>query len=431
MLLNSIYTMCERSARQNVQQGIISVDANREQSPWLADSWNIGNVLLYNHRGTTMIDKVLRDYAGEQKPDGGFNDCSPAAVFQCAEWSMYWPMLLWQQYLFSGDEPLLREMAPRFTHFLQWIRQFQDPETKLLNPTTARISDYAGGNMPSGGYNVATACQYYEVLRIAGRVSAVLGQSAQSSEYLEQAEDVKAGINSHLFNGEYYFARTDQKEMFPLAQAWPLRFDIAPPAAKTQLLAAMQTPGKLTLGGYGGDAFYSGLLHAGAGEFVVRDLVRYRRMLDENKANWEQFNGGEANHAWTSYPGYLFLKYICGVQPTSGGFATFDVRPETSGLAFAEGAVPTAKGLITTRWEKNEGERFVLSIHVPANTKATIYLPAAAKGEFTIEESGKRLWPKKADAGIAGVFSVEDGGAFVKCLVGGGDYHFIEAPASY
>ena len=35
-LLNSVYELCERSARQNVQQGMISVDANREQSPWTA-----------------------------------------------------------------------------------------------------------------------------------------------------------------------------------------------------------------------------------------------------------------------------------------------------------------------------------------------------------------------------------------------------------
>ena len=69
------------------------------------------------------------------------------------------------------------------------------------------------------------------------------------------------------------------------------------------------------------------------------------------------------NHAWTAYPGYLFLKYICGIQPTSGGFATFDVRPETGGLTFAEGTVPTVKGLITTRWEKmpTAGFRFRLT----------------------------------------------------------------------
>ena len=104
-LLNSIYEMCERSARQNVQQGIISVDADREQSQWTADSWNIGNVLLYNHRNTMMIDQVVRDYAVEQLPDGNFPACCPAYWSRCIpEWSMYWPMMLWQQYLFSGDE---------------------------------------------------------------------------------------------------------------------------------------------------------------------------------------------------------------------------------------------------------------------------------------------------------------------------------------
>ena len=86
-LLNSIYEMCERSARQNVQQGIISVDADREQSQWTADSWNIGNVLLYNHRNTMMIDQAVRDYAVEQLPNGNFPACCPANWSRCIpEW---------------------------------------------------------------------------------------------------------------------------------------------------------------------------------------------------------------------------------------------------------------------------------------------------------------------------------------------------------
>ena len=109
---------------------------------------------------------------------------------------MYWPMLLWQQYLFSGDDALLREMAPRLTHFLEWLKPFQDPASKLLNPSGWRISEYAGGNLPNGGYNIATACQYYENLRIASRVFSVLGEINQSHDYLQQAEDVKAGINA-------------------------------------------------------------------------------------------------------------------------------------------------------------------------------------------------------------------------------------------
>lgn len=431
-LLNAIYEMCERSARQNIQEGIISVDANREQSPWTADSWNIGNVLLYNHRNTMMIDKVVRDYAGAQLPDGDFPACCPAQRFsRIPEWSMYWPMLLWQQYLFSGDETLLREMAPRLAHFLDWLKTSQDPASKLLNPPRWRISDYAGGNLPSGGYNIATACQYYENLRIASRVFSVLGQTNQSGDYSREAEEVKAGINSRLFNGRFYLARTDRKEMFPLASAWALRFDIEPPADKSKILATILGAGQLNLGGYGGDAFYSGVLNAGGGDIVVRDLARYRPMLEENKANWESFftpPRDEVNHAWTSYPAYIFLKYICGVQPTSGGFSTFDVRPETGGLTFAEGAVPTAKGLIATRWEKGADGRFSLSVNVPPNTRAAIYIPKLSKENPTVTESGRTLWPAVSAISDPGVLAVTEEDASIKCMVCAGHYQFKETP---
>ena len=435
-LLNNIFEMCERSARQNIQQGVISVDADREQSPWLGDAWNIGNILLYNHRDTTMIDKVVRDFAGEQFSDGYIPAVSPGHRIadsdesrRIPEWAMYWPMLLWQQYLFSGDKTLLREMSPRLTHFLEWIKPFQDPTTKLLNPVTKwRISDYVGGNMPNGGFNAATSCQYYENLRIASRVFSVLGETNQGNDYWQQAEEVKAGINSNLFNGEYYLARTDRKEMFPLASAWALRFDIEPSASNSNILATIFAPGKPNIGGYGGDAFYSGVLNAGGGDFVMRDLERYRPMLEENKANWEGFYSGqnvEVNHAWTAYPAYIFLKYICGIQPTSGGFATFDVRPETGGLTFAEGTVPTVKGAVSTRWEKSIDGPFILSVTVPANTRASIYIPKLSK-DFTITESGKQLWPAKSEIKDAGVLAVSEEDSFIKCVVEAGRYQFNE-----
>ena len=437
-LLNDIYKMCERSARQNIQQGIISVDANREQSPWLADSWNIGNVLLYNHQNTTMIDKVIRDYAAEQMPNGNFHACSPANTFQCAEWSMYWPMLLWQQYLFSGDQALLRTMSPRLTHFMTWLKKYQDPTTKLLNPPNTgrltsgdRISDYAGGNMPKGYFNAATTCQYYEDLRVASHIFSALGQPTQSDAYLQQAEEVKAGINAHLFNGQYYLARTDRKEFFPLASAWALRFDIVPEALKSEVIDLIEKAGKPNIGGYGGDAFYSGMFNAGAGDFAVDDLARYRPMLDENKANWEswQFNAGEVNHAWTSYPGYLFQKYILGIQPTSGGFATFDVHPQTAGLTFAEGTVPTIKGPIITHWEKHKTGEFSLSITIPPNTCASIYIPQTIQGQIlTLTESGKTLWPTQSPNPDPGILAVTATDSSIQCQATAGNYQFRVVP---
>jgi hypothetical protein len=233
-----------------------------------------------------------------------------------------------------------------------------------------------------------------------------------------------------LSNGEFYLARTDRKELFPLASAWALRFDIEPATDRSKILDAIKKVGKPNIGGYGGDAFYSGLLNAGGGDFVVRDLVRYRPMLQDNKANWESFGGAEANHAWTAYPAYIFLKYICGIQPTSGGFTTFDVRPETGGLNFAEGTVPTVKGPISTRWEKPAAESFSLSVSVPANTRAAVYLPKLDTEGFAVTESGKRLWPEATGTKNPGVLAVSEEGASIKCVVGAGTYRFEESTLS-
>ena len=209
----------------------------------------------------------------------------------------------------------------------------------------------------------------------------------------------------------------------PLASAWAMRFDIAPESVKSNIVATIVSAGAITnLGGYGGDALYSGLLNSGGGAFVVDDLARYRPMLEDNKANWEGFKSGEVNHAWTAYPGYLLQKYILGIQPTSGGFATFDVRPETGGLTFAEGTVPTVKGLITTRWEKAADGKFLLTVKVPANTHASIYIPKPT-GKFAITESKKTLWPVSNEKS-PGIIRVSEEKNLIKCDVEAGKYEF-------
>jgi hypothetical protein len=86
------------------------------------------------------------------------------------------------------------------------------------------------------------------------------------------------------------------------------------------------------------------------------------------------------------------------------------------------------KGLITTRWEKKADGQFALSIKVPANTRATIYIPKFAKGYFSITESGKQLWPVTPAIKDPGIIAVSEEDSSIKCLVGAGDYRFHETP---
>ena len=99
----------------------------------------------------------------------------------------------------------------------------------------------------------------------------------------------------------------------------------------------------------------------------------------------------------------------------------------SGGLTFAEGTVPTVKGLINTHWEKSANGPFSLSVNVLPNTRASVCLPKLSDGNFTITESGKLQSPVKSEVKDHGVLAVQKEGSSVKCLVGGaGIYRFIE-----
>lgn len=422
-LLNDIYEMCERSGRQNVQQGIISVDANREQSPWTADSWNIGNGLIFNHKNTMIFDKIVKDYAAEQLASGNFPSCAPNGQFDIPEWSMYWPMLLWQQYLFFGDQELLNSKYTNLQNFLTWLNGYKQA-TNLIDPPGWRISEYAGGSLESSGQNIATNCQYYENLRIASAVATILDRTTDASTYTSRADQVKTAINSNLFTGQSYISKVGSSQQHPLGSAWALRFDIVPDANKAAVIQWIRSQGTPNLGGYGGDAFYSGTYQAGGmGDFLVNDLTRYNTMHNSNDTNWETWGSGEYNHAWTAYPSYLFQKFISGIQPTGGAFATFNLKPEIGGLNYAESTVPTVKGNIVTRWEKAAVDRLTLTCTIPVNTTAKVYLPKYNLANIQIKEGTIVIWNNGTyTGGVAGVGYDGEESTYVRFNVGSGVY---------
>lgn len=428
-LLNDIFEMSERSARQNVQQGIISVDANREQSPWTADSHNIGVGLLYNHRNTLILDKILRDYAGEQMPDGRFWACSPTPIYEIPEWMMHWPLMLWEQYLFTGDMKLLTDLWPNLLKWMNWAESNTQPSGLLDAVGHWRVADYAGGIMDNDGQNIALNSLYFGNLRIAHDVAMLLGHSSEAANWRNRAATLKNAINQQLFDGTSYLSRVGADQRIALGTAYALRFGLVPAESHARVTAWLrQQP--VHVGGYGGYTYYRGAYEAGGlGDLIVSDLIRYQYMLTGNRTIWESFappsSDNEANHAWTAYPAEFFPRYIGGISPTGPAFSHFSIKPETRGLTFAKTSVPSIRGDIQTHWEKISSTELRLSCKVPANAIALVHIPLDGLKDVTIREGKKILWrqgtPFTNRAGIA-----FDGAEthFVRFKVGSGTYAF-------
>jgi hypothetical protein len=386
-LLNDIYEMCERSSRQNVQQGIISVDANREQSPWLADSWNIGIGLLYSSK-TRLIDKVVRDYGYEQRASGQFYSCSPGAIYELQEWSYYWAMLLWQQYLFDGNLQLLREFYPHLCKFLEGYVPTGFEKHGLCSPEGWRASDYPNyensGYMESGGTNIGINSMLFGNYQIAAEAAAVLGDDAGKERFTKRAEALRKNILAYLVKDGVFLDCLEKENTHPLASAWAVRFGVPTAEMEPRLREHFQNAWKrdqhFFVGGYGGCTLYEALYRLNLGDIARQDFQRYRHMLAANRTNWESFGAlsrdNMGNHAWSAYPAYILPKFVGGISPAGGGFSAVEIRPVFEGLQWAETSVDTVKGTVQTDWKKKDGICF-LNIKLPANSKGLVILPPA------------------------------------------------------
>lgn len=113
------------------------------------------------------------------------------------------------------------------------------------------------------------------------------------------------------------------------------------------------------------------LCKAGEGERALAEIRNWwGDMIDAGATSfWEYHEKGETApkvydmyarpfgrswcHAWGAAPVWLFMRRYLGVVPTSPGFATYEVAPDLAGLEWMEGDVPTPKGIIHVRVERD------------------------------------------------------------------------------
>ena len=108
-----------------------------------------------------------------------------------------------------------------------------------------------------------------------------------------------------------------------------------------------------------------------------------------------------------------------GCDPAQPGFKQIVIRPRPGGgLTEAQAQFRSIHGLITSAW-KVGGGTLTLSTRIPANTTATVHVPA--KEAAGVTESGK---PAASAAGVK-FLRMEDGAAVF--AVGSGSYQFQSA----
>ena len=128
--------------------------------------------------------------------------------------------------------------------------------------------------------------------------------------------------------------------------------------------------------------------------------------------SWQAYESVSNNHFMLGHLMEWFYAGLAGIKQTknSVAFKNIEIRPQPVGdVTQAKASYHSVYGKVVSEWKKN-GKQFELNVSIPANTTATIYLPANKKS--VIKQDGKLIKPLFAD-----------GKAMVK--TGSGEYNFV------
>jgi hypothetical protein len=81
------------------------------------------------------------------------------------------------------------------------------------------------------------------------------------------------------------------------------------------------------------------------------------------------------SHAWSASPAHIIPRKIMGIEPLEPGYRKIRIKPQPANLEHAEMKCPTIQGDILLSFKQKPRQSFSMTLAIPANTEAIVYLP--------------------------------------------------------
>ena len=119
-----------------------------------------------------------------------------------------------------------------------------------------------------------------------------------------------------------------------------------------------------------------------AGRLVSNiDYPGWGYMLEQGATTlWESWeypeNGSSQNHPMFGSTEEWFFRSLLGINSLSDAFKKIEIKPQpTNDLKWAKGSYSSIRGQISSDWSIEDG-LMRLSVSIPANTSAIVYVPS-------------------------------------------------------
>lgn len=439
--LNRYYQNTLWSQKSNFIDNPMDCPQRDERHGWAGDAQIFSLTGSYHMDTYAFYRKYLMDMRSIQNDGGSFPDMAPrnfgtqwdgtggAASNNC--WGDAPVVISWNLYTQFGDRQILEE---NYDALCRWVNMLVETSDNYIRYWGGYGDHLSEQSTPMDVTDTAWCAKSAELL---SRMADILGKTEDAAYYRQIYENYKKAWQEHYVTAEG-LTTCDTQTSYVLGLAFGLFPEELEEAAKERLVLLAEYSGYKIATGYAGVASILPVLSDAGLEDVAYKLLLQKEYpsllyLAEHGATttWESFfsyqaNGeqyrldGSLNHyAFGSVAGFVYTD-ILGIQSdeTDPGYHHILLEPKTDeALSYAKGSYESMYGRIESAWEKTEsGYRYTFVI--PANTSATLTLPAPEEGKL-YKESGKKI----DEAEGVEILNAPEGKVCYKLLAG--SYSFI------
>ena len=445
--VNQIYRNAYWGIRGNYRGIPTDCPQRDERLGWLGDRavGSHGESFIFGNNN--LYAKWLDDIAQAQREDGSIPNTAPHIYNSANDYlNMTWPgtfiiiaNMLYEQY--GNKEPIVKHydamkkwmfcMREKYMEnnimpqdsYGDWCMPPESPEL-IHSKDPARKTDAA----------VLGTTFYYRMLFLLERFANLLNQPADAKSFADEAVVVKDAYNEKYFNRE----TAQYSNNTVTANLLSLYFGMVPDDFADKVFQNIvdktekEFDGHVSTGLVGIQWLMRGLSDYGRADLAFRIATNrgypsWGYMIENGATTiWELWNGNTADPAMNSQNHVMllgdlivwFYEYLAGIQNAQGsaGFEKIVMRPyPVDGLDYVKASYHSIHGLISSNWQKKDNV-FQWEITIPANSIATVYIPATNKAQVT--ESGQKASSAK------GVKFVKMEGEYAVFEVGSGSYNF-------
>ncbi len=419
-MVNRLFQNIVWTQRSNFLELPTDCPQRDEREGWMGDAQVYIRTATYNADVAAFFTKWFHEVEEAQLPSGAFPDYCPWPFQHGKAFATAWtdagiicPWTIWKVY---GDTRVIERHYGAIRRFIEWRMSQAKDSLGIAHPEGNSWGDWLNLNEPTPLEYVDTIYLYYST-RLAAEMARAVGKEDDARQWADFSAKVKSAFAEKYLRADGTLA-VDTQSAYSLALYVGLIPDDKRAAAGARLAQKIRdNEYRMATGFLGTRPLLGVLTSVGEHDLAVR-LLQSRQFPSwgfevENGATtiWERWDSytkqegfGRHNAAMNSFSHYSFgavgewmFRILAGIDTARPGFQRLVLRPsppspesnpDQAPIHWVNARYDSIHGPIDSRWRR-EADRFTYEVSIPANTTATVLLPAADAD--SIREGGKAL----------------------------------------